>query len=85
MLPLVEDNIKAIYNNEIRKKIIGNANDVLNQYGRVRDWIKIKEILINYYADKRDKYSFSSDLHFASRESTAAGFSVMKVKYWLHL
>lgn len=63
LLPLVDNNIKAIYNNEIRKKIIGNANDVLNQYGRVRDWEQVKEILINHYADKRDEYSLTRDLH----------------------
>ena len=46
----------------IRRKIVGEASDVLNANNILSDWPSIKSTLILYYRDKRDLKTLDSEL-----------------------
>lgn len=46
----------------IRSKITGEADDILELYGTGVEWDEIKTTLITHYSDKRDEVSLTRDL-----------------------
>lgn len=52
----------AIWQQCIRSKVIGEADDILELYGTGIEWNDIKATLITHYSDKRDEVSLTRDL-----------------------
>lgn len=67
LMPLI-DSVQGtpmfnIWQQSIRAKIVGEADNILELYGTSLDWGEIKQNLITHYSDRRDEVSLTRDLY----------------------
>lgn len=66
LMPLIDSvqgtPMYSIWQQSIRAKIVGDADNILELYGTSLDWVEIKQNLITHYSDRRDEVSLTRDL-----------------------
>lgn len=74
MRPCVNTPFYNMWLQAIRRKIIDDADNVLELYGIGLDWESIKEFLIMYYNDKRDNLTLTRELYSLYQTGTIEDF-----------